>query len=264
MRTAKLATNSSLGRLQLAVELIFMIFEEIDNLYDAIMLGLTHDTLMVTGWEHIRVLLVRDSAPWAGCRIICAGAWGTDLPEGVISKKEEEEWCRLFPEEEGREPESFNLYEIFDMLLKEGSPEDTGEDYQRLMRLSSEERRLFRTITEKRKERYQWEDGWVLLNQTAKEYVTSKAASRTLPSMEATDARCFGQLIVSRICWSSYYSTALQFDGDVHRGVWAGHRFVIVTTDVFEAMPSTQGWEDVSAEAAKWLREILLAEDENS
>ena len=239
-----------------------MIFEKIDNLYDAIMLGLTHDTLMVIGWERIRVLLVRDSAPWAGCRIICAGSWGTDLPNGVIYDEEEEEWRRLYPEEEG----CFNLYEIFDKILGENigdTREDTGEDYQRLIRLSLEEKRLFRTITEKKKERYQWEDGWVLANQTQKEYVTSKAASRILPSMKATDARCFGQLIVSRICWSSHYSTYLQFCGGLNRGVWAGHEFVIVAMDVFEAMPSTQGWKDVSVEAAKWLREIFLAEGKN-
>ena len=262
MRAAKRAINSSLGRLQLAIELIYMIFREIDNVYDAIMLGLTHDTLMVIGWEHIRALLVRDSAPWAGSRIICAGSWGDDFPEDVISEKEEEEWYRLYLKM-GRWPEdSNNLYRIFNWLLEEeDSLEDTGEDYQRLMRLSEEERRLFRTITKKK--RYQWENGWVLVNQTKKEYVTSKAASRILPSMEATDARCFGQLIVSRICWSSCESTALQFTGDVHRGVWAGHRFVIVTMDVFEAMPSAQGWRDVSVEAAKWLREILLAQGED-
>ena len=250
--------DSSLGRLQLAIELVFMIFKEIDNVYDAIMLGLTHDTLMVIGWDHIRALLVRDSAPWAGSRIVCAGDRGNDLPKGVLSEQEEEEYYRLYLEAMGQEPERFNLHQIFNWLHGQGSREVTREDHQRLMRLSSEERRLFRTITEKKKERYQWEHGWVLVNQTKKEYVTSKAASKILPSMEATDARCFGQLIVFQICWSSYHTATSLFDWDAHRGVWAGNRFVIVTTDVFEAMPSAQGWKDVTAEAAKRLREILL------
>ena len=258
MGAAKPAAISSLGRLQLlAIELIFMIFEEIDNLYDAIMLGLTHDTLMVIGWERIRVLLVRDSAPWAGCRIICAGSLGQDFPSEVIYEEEEEEWRRLYPEEvQG------NLYEIFNKILEEDTREDTGEDYQRLMKLSEEERRLFRTITEKKKERYQWENGWVLVNQTEHEYVTSKAASNILPSIDAADARCFGQLILSRICWSSYGATYMRFQGWIDRGVWAGHEFVIVTTDVFEAMPTTERWKDVSVTAAWWLRGILLAEGE--
>ncbi len=80
--------------------------------------------------------------------------------------------------------------------------------------------------------------------------------------MEATDARCFGQLILSRICWSSYYTTARSLIGRFHRGAWAGDRFVIVTVDGFEAMPSTKEWKDVSVEAAEWLRMILLVMDE--
>jgi len=260
MRTVKpiVGVDSSLGRLQLAIELIIMIFKEIDNVYDAIMLGFTHNTLMVIGWEHIRALLVRDSAPWAGTRIICAGSRGDDVPGGLLSEEEEEEWDRLHlaKAKEGRERETLNLYYIFDWFLEEKySPKDS-KDYQRCMRLSPEERRLIRMITEE--ERYQWEKGWVLVNQT-KEYVTSMAASRILPSMEATDARCFEYLLLSRICWSSDYSTAMNFNGDLHRGDWAGDRFVIVTVDVFEAMSSAKGWEDVSVRAAEWLREILLA-----
>src|SRR5258706_14115701 len=238
MRTAKpiVGVDSSVGRLQLAIELMMMIFKEIDNVYDAIMLGFTHDPLMVIGWEHIRALLVRDSAPWAGTRIICAGSRGDDVPGGLLSEEEEEEWDRLHlaKAKEGRERETLNLYYIFDWFLEEKySPKDS-KDYQRCMRLSPEERRLIRMITEE--ERYQWEKGWVLVNQTKKEYVTSMAASRILPSMEATDARCFGQLILSRICWSSHHGWT-SF-ANLHRGVWACDRVMIVTVDVFEAMPS--------------------------
>ena len=116
MRATKRAIDSSLGRLQLPIELVFMIFKEIDNVYDAIMLGLTHDTLMVIGWEHIRALLVRDSAPWAGSRIVCAGDRGNDSPEGVLSEQEEEEYFRLYLEVMGQEPENFNLHQIFNWL----------------------------------------------------------------------------------------------------------------------------------------------------
>ena len=229
-----------------------MIFEEIDNVYDAIMLGLSHDTLMVLGWEHIQTLLVRDSAPWADTRIILAGDYGTDLPEGLIpkEKKEKEEWEHLYLENEG------NLCEIFSFLSGEDSLEDK-EDYEGPIGLSPEERRLVRTITEK--EGYQWEKRWVLMNHTKKEYVASMAASRILPSMEATDARSLGQLLISRICWSSCGWSPDPL-GSPYRGVWAGDRFVIVTVDAFEAIPSAKGWTDVSVEAAEWLRGLLLAQ----
>ncbi len=267
MRTAKpiVGVDSSLGRLQLAIELMMMIFKEIDNVYDAIMLGLTHDTLMVIGWEHIRALLVQDSAPWAGNRIIIAGDYGDDVPGGLITEEEKEEWNRLCLKIFGGELKTINLYKIFGRLLEEVSPKDRRDYEGPMLRvlykmgLCRDEIGLVDTIT---KRGYRWEKGWVLMNQTKKEHVTSMAASSILPSMDATDARCFGQLILSRICWSSDGSSSMGFEGDLHRGVWAGDRFVIVTVDDFEAMPSAKGWKDVSVEAAEWLREILLAEGE--
>ena len=72
-----------------------MIFEEIYNVHDAIMLGLTHDTLMVIGWKHVRSLILQDSTPWAGSRIICVGQDTEHLPDGFISDEEEEELRRL-------------------------------------------------------------------------------------------------------------------------------------------------------------------------
>ena len=254
--------DSSLGRLQLPIELITMIFREIDDLYDAIMLGLTHDALMVIGWEHIRALLVQDSAPWAGTRIIIAGDYGDDVPEGLISEEEKEEFGRLYLEKEGEELETLNLYRIFYSLFDD-SQTAARRDYERLWSLSREEMSLALTITEKERKKYRSEKGWVLMNQTKKEYVTSMAASNILPSMNATDARCFGEIIYSRICWSSDNSTSMRFTGDLHRGIWAGDRFVIVTVDDFEAMPSAKGWKDVSVEAAEWLNEISLANDED-
>ena len=252
-----------------------MIFEEIDDTHDAIMLGLTHDTLMLIGWNHIRVLLVQNLAPWAGGRIICVGDYGDDLPEGVMSDQEQEGLRKLagLSESESDGPESnveqatssivrtkptkrFNLYEIASQIF--GSAEKHFRmDYRRLWRLSREEQRVFNQIT---KEEYQWKKGWVLMNLSKKEYVKSKVAFNILPSMQATDARCFGQLIVSRICWSTDPSCSMHFEGPIHRGVWAGDRFKIVTADVFETRTSGEEWKDVSVEATEWLKKILSAE----
>ena len=86
---------------------------------------------------------------------------------------------------------------------------------------------------------------------STKEYVTSTAASGILHSMNPTDACCFGQLI-----------HAIHFDGPLYRGVWAGDRFRIVTTDVFKTkiFGEEEEWEDVSVEATKWLRAILRSD----
>ena len=252
--------DASLGRFWLANELITMIFEELDDIHDAIMLGLTHDTLMLIGWKHIRALALQDIAPWAGDRIICVGTWGEDLPEGLISEEEEAELLSLYNTTQPTPTESFILYYIacdyFDGVTSTLSVND-----QRRLGLSSKELHILDQVM--MKTGYHWEKGWVLMNLSAMEYVTSKAASRILHSMDPADARCFGQLILSRICWSSYDSTAIHFDGPLHRGVWAGDRFRIVTTDVFNARISgKEEWKDVSVEAAKWLEAIVRSDGE--
>jgi hypothetical protein len=100
------------------------------------------------------------------------------------------------------------------------------------------------------------------MNLSTKQYVKSKAAARILPSMDPADARCFGRLILSQICWSTDPSIFMDFDGGLNRGDWAGDRFRIVTTNVFESKTSGEKWEDVSRETANWLRDILKSEKE--
>ena len=256
--------DPSLGRFLLPIEIIIMIFEEIHEDHDAIMLGLSHDTLMLIGWKHIRALVLQDIAPWAGGRIICFGAFGEDLPDGLISEEEQEELLRLnYEQEPSTTPLAlivpFNLHSIVFENFG-GVTEHFEVSYQRLRGLSSKEQQILRQII--METGYKWENGWVLMNLSAQEYVTSKAASRILRSMNPTDAGCFGQLILSRICWSTDCSTAIHFDGLLHRGVWAGDRFRIVTTEVFKTRTSGEKWKDVTVEATEWLKAIIQSDEE--
>ena len=178
--------GSSLGCFQIANELIVMIFEEIDDVYDAIMLGLTHDTLMVIGWGHIQSLLRQVRPPWAGCRIICAGIWAEDLPEqdnlsklaGLHSESDQPE-----PWREDFEPKQFNLYQISERISRKPHLWFHLVDRRR-SGLSSVERRALQEIIDHGY--YSW-FGWVLMNLSKKEYVESKAAAKILPWMDATE-----------------------------------------------------------------------------
>ena len=290
---------SSLGHFQLAIELIDMIFEKIDDLYDAMMLGLTHDTLMVIGWKHIRELLLQAIAPWAGGRIICVGDYGDDLPEGVISESEQQKLRELAgldsesdeseshnsesnnsernnpernnPEsnnsksdepETGNQAAQFNLYHIAGSTFRSAG-RGFELDYKRIWGLSLKESRVVHQIIEQR-EGYHWEKGWVLMNLSKKEYVKSKTASSILPKMKATDARCFGQFVLLRVCWSSDNTSVMESSqGPLNRGVWAGDRFKIVTAAVFETRTSSE-WKDVSVEVTVWLKKVLCDEDGNN
>ena len=68
-----------------------------------------------------------------------------------------------------------------------------------------------------------------------------------------------GQVVLSRICWSTYDSCAMRnYDKAIYRGVWAGDRFDI-TTDI-GVKDGKKQWTDVSDEVAKEMTEIWVGE----
>ena len=102
------------------------------------------------------------------------------------------------------------------------------------------------------KESYQSEYDWVLCNLTKKEYVLKKTATK--------DGLSFGDFLVSRISWSSDSSMQIAYYGKeaLHRGVWAGDRFEITTTDRMQG--GIESWTDVGDAMAKVLDEIWDAQ----
>ena len=95
------------------------------------------------------------------------------------------------------------------------------------------------------------------MNLSKKEYIKSKAVEL----LDASDARCFGQLL-SQICWSSYGDCF--FNGGHNRRYWAGDRFRIVTTIVFESRTFGEQWENVREMTAERLRDIFGLQEEHS
>lgn len=79
---------------------------------------------------------------------------------------------------------------------------------------------------------------------------------------------CFGDVVLVRICWSSYNQIHMQDDTDkIHRGVWAGDRFDIVHAGVFErerdaeAMQGLPPWLDVSDEVLAEVETAWVSND---
>ena len=52
----------------------------------------------------------------------------------------------------------------------------------------------------------------------------------------------------------------MKYEGDIHRGVWAGDRFDIITIDQFKLADGEKEWKDVSDEVAKEVTEIWGSE----
>ena len=79
------------------------------------------------------------------------------------------------------------------------------------------------------------DEKWILRNLTTQEYVRAEAIALKPEYINGPIIRGeigFGEVVLSRICWSSNicvnmsYNTE-EYNGNIHRGVWAGHRFDI-------------------------------------
>jgi hypothetical protein len=97
---------------------------------------------------------------------------------------------------------------------------------------------------------------WVLRNLTTREFVTADAIALHAECIEGPHIESwgFGEVVISRICWSSQPDSSLRHDLQLHRGVWAGHRLDIVTTEKFRKENGGEGtdkWKDISDEVAK-------------
>jgi len=71
----------------------------------------------------------------------------------------------------------------------------------------------------------------------------------------------FGEVVITHICWSSDPSCSMPNDGDgITRGIWAGHRFDIVTPDMVDMKDGASAkieWRDVSEEVVEKLRKVF-------
>jgi hypothetical protein len=67
----------------------------------------------------------------------------------------------------------------------------------------------------------------------------------------------FGHVILSRIHWSMSSDVGIvNYTGDIHRGVWAGHRFDITTIGRHQEEMKGVEWEDVGEEISTELATI--------
>lgn len=96
------------------------------------------------------------------------------------------------------------------------------------------------------------DEPWILRNLTVKEFVRSEAIALKPEFIHGPfiEVFGFGQVIISRICWSTNPCTCIDCPLPIHRGVWAGHAFDIITLAVHRRETTETEWRDVSEEVA--------------
>lgn len=108
------------------------------------------------------------------------------------------------------------------------------------------------------------DQAWILRNLTTKEFVTSGGIALDEKFINGPFIRGigFGEVVMSRTCWSSSDSISMAYRGQIHRGVWAGHRFDITTRGRHDesTRDGEEEWKDVSEEVAAEIAAIWESE----
>ncbi|KAJ7152071.1 hypothetical protein C8R46DRAFT_962375 [Mycena filopes] len=275
----------------LPVETIDEIYSHLPLLVDVLCLSASCQVMWAVGRRNIYCRIAAEAArdSWAGDRIICVGDYlnKDDIPDSIWSPDEREELLKYsdMPGTEAAASEpadktlfaypfanaswGFNLRHFWfesDIMARIRRPYLDVKVLGQLCRVfdSLPARSLAAPSQTKLK---------VLRNLSRHEYVRESALlalKAKYADVDIMDNIGFGEVLVTRICLSSVRSLAMRYDGDLHRGVWAGDRFDVVSED--ESLDSDVAWCDVSDEVlaeveAIWrseYREVLSSADVDS
>ncbi|KAJ6488953.1 hypothetical protein C8R45DRAFT_1213555 [Mycena sanguinolenta] len=246
-------------------ELIQEIYHEAENIRDVVCLSVTCQALWDVGRHEIyrRLGLLIAAVSWAGDRIICVGDYleNDDIPSHILTLAEKEEFTgqRPAPDEDDDEFEySERHYTLYSYPFCEIPYERAALNMGRfLIRLELPFGGcnalcplvdLSFTTTQPTKPAMA-----ILRNLSRHQYVRESVLARWHAHSGKTG---FGEIVLSRICCSSDPSASMGYKGGIHRGVWAGDRFDIMSSEWLEGLDNGDGlWTDVSEEV---LAEISL------
>jgi hypothetical protein len=245
----------------LETELHDLIFEELE-IKDVLSLSLTNRYFWSVGRRHIQKYFMSFLGPWTGESIICVGDYvkAGDYPPGLFTEDKRSELQQLL---DGRPMTLFDYahdYTEIDVsfpttLLRQL----LSKDYYRMPDSGGSE--IIETVRPEFSQFYPEDVPWILRNLTTREYVCSDAIAMKPEHIHGPniDFLGFGEVVLSRICWSSDPSVNMEYNGNIHRGVWAGHCFDI-TTRARHEQDVKEEWKDVSEEVAKEIASIWESE----
>ncbi|OAQ70894.1 F-box domain-containing protein [Pochonia chlamydosporia 170] len=201
----------------------------------------------------------------------------TTTPPGLFSKAEVEalgkEKFEIYDEGE-EEYEVRSLCTLYDFTLPDvsRSPKDCdlGDEVRDLrcyfLHLREPEKAALNYILEKLPDwlrQYRaWpktDQSWILRNLTTREFVRAEAIALKPEFIHGPDIDVlgFGEVLLSRICWSSDDSCSMMDTTNICRGVWAGHCFDITTLASHqEKTANGEEWTDASEEVAQEMAKI--------
>lgn len=292
--------QSSPTLMGLPTEVHRRVFDELEEDINAIVcLGTTSQHFWSIAKEYVHIHCKARFGRWAGEPLVCVGDYAkcNDYPPGLFSGEELE----IMRQEGGDAPggagdfvDNDNDAMDLDVSFLEEAGKDTpkdswrfrlqtyrhpdhtyqadmsGADLRRCMRSIYAENPGSKTINSDMEAIADMEnylpksEAWILRNLTTKQLVRAEAIALEPEYVNGPfiHGPGLGHVILARICWSADPSSSMHDINNITRGVWAGHRFDIVTEKMHneEAIASLgEAWEDVSDEVAQEVRSIWEA-----
>ena len=236
---------------------------------DAMGLGLSSERLWPLVRLHIQRQILECAAPWAGKKISFQGSYSTDLPASflddglakrIIGSDGYGSMCdaqRLFRGGDGKfitppTRESVLLEWKGGIIAHAGRiliPGPRWEEMERDMECS---------------QFFPRNQPWILRNLTTRESVSSEklgvVVTMKLEHYYLQGIAAFTLILLMRTCWTNYPTSGGSGNLNIHRGVWAGHRFDVVAQQVHESEENLEDWCDVtkvvSSEAEELRRKL--------
>ncbi|KAJ7196022.1 hypothetical protein GGX14DRAFT_473966 [Mycena pura] len=245
----------------LPVEIIHEIHSHMDGFHDLFFFSVTCQVLweIGRGEMHRRVVKLASTHSWAGDRIICVGDYlrNDDIPASLLSAEEKKDFLvtreENDDEDENDDDEECRLYHYpwteihYSPLPRKDVALDRLSDRCDTYLDDLDEQVVSQLCDFKSLKQPALR---VLRNFTRQQYVRESAI---LDLQNEYDHIGFGEVVLSRICLSSDPSTNMA--GDIHRGVWAGDRFDVVSAE-WLVTDAAGGWTDVSNEVLKEVEAI--------
>ncbi|ORY67831.1 uncharacterized protein BCR38DRAFT_388759 [Pseudomassariella vexata] len=264
--------NHSVTFSDLPREIHRLIFTYVECIEDLICLGLANRYLWAIGRECMHDYYASFLGRWARRNIVCVGEdfRPDDYPPGLFSAKELSVLRQTtsdipydfdFPDEVADPNVPFTLHHFTfpsvsdmeeDVCLFNKSLGLVG----RLSTLGISKDAAFASIRSEMRiteETYFPKDQlWILRNLMTKQFVRSEAIALKPELIHGPNINAlgFGDVVMSRICWSTSSSVSMNDTTNISRGVWAGHCFDITTFVRHKDETNEAEWGDVSDEVA--------------
>jgi hypothetical protein len=261
---SKQAQSRSLGAFDvLSNEILDIIIDNMDDKSGIIALGLCCEGLWQIIHRHILRCYIKGAAPWARTKIAFQGSYCYDLPKPFLEDGLLE---RIVPDDIpgrswGRFRRFFYAHGEFD---QPAGPQELALAWREAM----DEHKAGSKIPPTRLEQMQKEISysgifpqdrtWVLRNLTTQETIdSSKMDIKWVRNGKQKIKMKFEDVLMMKICWTTYTSHEDE-NLNLHRGVWAGHRFDIVTNEVHSQEKTMDEWRDITDVVLKELEGLRV------